>query len=96
MEEPTNEKYDKEKGCAGCQGGHEFLDCPREYIFNEDTPQFLMERTPSYRNIFLTQQTPTKENKSPANNVSKGAIGKTIHVNDATKRVIAKMIVRHQ
>jgi hypothetical protein len=40
MEEPTDEKYDKEKGCAGCQGGHEFLDCPREYIFNEEIQDY--------------------------------------------------------
>jgi hypothetical protein len=32
-----------------------------------------------------TQQTLTKENKSPANNVSKWAIDKTIHVNDANQ-----------
>jgi hypothetical protein len=55
-----------------------------------------MERTPSYRDTFPTQQTPTKENKSPANDVSRWAIGKTIHVNDATKQVIAERIARHQ
>jgi hypothetical protein len=58
------------------------------------TPPFPMERTPSYCDTFLTQQTPTKENKSPANDVSRWAIGKTIHVNDATKQVIAERIAR--
>jgi hypothetical protein len=49
MEEPTDGKDDKEKGCAGCQGGHEFLDCPTFSTY-KTTPPFLMEKTPSYHN----------------------------------------------